>query len=148
MLKFPIDLDTTKRLATFVARRTGEDRVPQVAGSLTFTTVLSLVPLATVAFALFTAFPIFRGEPWEPRLHAVEGQALGKAFPGLTAPFLCADKRCRSLAHLWRRQQFPARENYGFLKVRNRTLVRHGELREPVDLVLPVRSVHCICRLT
>lgn len=59
MLKFPIDLDTTKRLAEFVARRTGEDRVAQVAGSLTFTTVLSLVPLATVAFALFTAFPIF-----------------------------------------------------------------------------------------
>ncbi|AME24993.1 MULTISPECIES: YihY family inner membrane protein [Burkholderiaceae] len=59
MLKFPIDLDTTKRLAGFVARRTGEDRVAQVAGSLTFTTVLSLVPLATVAFALFTAFPIF-----------------------------------------------------------------------------------------
>jgi membrane protein len=59
LLKFPIDLDTTKRLAGFVARRTGEDRVPQVAGSLTFTTVLSLVPLATVAFALFTAFPIF-----------------------------------------------------------------------------------------
>jgi len=59
LLKFPIDLDTTKRLAAFVARRTGEDRVPQVAGSLTFTTVLSLVPLATVAFALFTAFPIF-----------------------------------------------------------------------------------------
>jgi membrane protein len=57
--KFPIDLDTAKRLAGFVARRTGEDRVAQVAGSLTFTTVLSLVPLATVAFALFTAFPIF-----------------------------------------------------------------------------------------
>lgn len=59
MLKFSIDLDGTKRLASFVARRTGEDRVAQVAGSLTFTTVLSLVPLATVAFALFTAFPIF-----------------------------------------------------------------------------------------
>jgi membrane protein len=57
--KFPIDLDTVRRLAGFVARRTGEDRVAQVAGSLTFTTVLSLVPLATVAFALFTAFPIF-----------------------------------------------------------------------------------------
>ncbi len=59
MLKFSIDLDGTRRLASFVARRTGEDHVAQVAGSLTFTTVLSLVPLATVAFALFTAFPIF-----------------------------------------------------------------------------------------
>jgi len=54
-----IDLAAVKRLAGFVGRRLGEDRVAQVAGSLTFTSVLSLVPLATVAFALFTAFPIF-----------------------------------------------------------------------------------------
>ncbi|WP_230412888.1 YihY family inner membrane protein [Paraburkholderia antibiotica] len=53
------DLDTLKRLAQFAAQRIGEDRIPQVAGSLTFTTMLALVPLATVAFALFTAFPIF-----------------------------------------------------------------------------------------
>ncbi|MFP3567689.1 YihY family inner membrane protein [Paraburkholderia sp. SIMBA_030] len=53
------DLDTLKRLAQFAAKRSGEDRIPQVAGSLTFTTMLALVPLATVAFALFTAFPIF-----------------------------------------------------------------------------------------
>ena len=59
MQMLSIDLTAVRRLARFVARRTGEDRVPQVAGSLTFTTVLSLVPLATVAFALFTAFPIF-----------------------------------------------------------------------------------------
>lgn len=59
MTKFDVDLDALKRLARFVAQRSGEDRIPQVAGSLTFTTVLSLVPLATVAFALFTAFPIF-----------------------------------------------------------------------------------------
>jgi len=54
-----VDFDTIKRLAKFAAQRSGEDRIPQVAGSLTFTTMLSLVPLATVAFALFTAFPIF-----------------------------------------------------------------------------------------
>ncbi len=53
------DLDTLKRLAQFAAKRSSEDRIPQVAGSLTFTTMLALVPLATVAFALFTAFPIF-----------------------------------------------------------------------------------------
>ncbi|WP_205962438.1 YihY family inner membrane protein [Paraburkholderia phosphatilytica] len=53
------DLDALKRLAQFAAQRSSEDRIPQVAGSLTFTTMLSLVPLATVAFALFTAFPIF-----------------------------------------------------------------------------------------
>jgi membrane protein len=54
-----IDLAAIRRLAGFVGQRFGEDRVAQVAGSLTFTSVLSLVPLATVAFALFTAFPIF-----------------------------------------------------------------------------------------
>jgi membrane protein len=53
------DLDTLKRLAQFAAKRSSEERIPQVAGSLTFTTMLALVPLATVAFALFTAFPIF-----------------------------------------------------------------------------------------
>ncbi|WP_321952815.1 YihY family inner membrane protein [Paraburkholderia bannensis] len=54
-----IDLDIVKRLARFAARRSREDRIAQVAGSLTFTTMLAIVPLATVAFALFTAFPIF-----------------------------------------------------------------------------------------
>ncbi|HEY1057798.1 MAG TPA: YihY family inner membrane protein [Limnobacter sp.] len=33
--------------------------LPQVAASLTFTTVLSLVPMITVALAIFTAFPMF-----------------------------------------------------------------------------------------
>ena len=59
MSRLRLDLDTLKRLAEFAAKRSGEDRIPQVAGSLTFTTMLSLVPLATVAFALFTAFPLF-----------------------------------------------------------------------------------------
>ncbi len=36
-----------------------EDRLGQTAGSLTFTTVISIVPLLTVALALFTAFPMF-----------------------------------------------------------------------------------------
>jgi membrane protein len=54
-----LDLDTLKRLAQFAAERSSEDRIAQVAGSLTFTTLLAVVPLATVAFALFTAFPIF-----------------------------------------------------------------------------------------
>jgi len=57
--KLSVDLDTIKRLARFAAKRSAEDRIPQVAGSLTFTTMLALVPLVTVAFALFTAFPMF-----------------------------------------------------------------------------------------
>ncbi len=59
MRKLSFDLDTLARLARFTAKRAGEDRIAQVAGSLTFTTMLAVVPLATVAFALFTAFPIF-----------------------------------------------------------------------------------------
>ncbi|SMF98508.1 Ribonuclease BN [Burkholderia singularis] len=57
--KLSVDLDAVKRLARFAAKRSAEDRIPQVAGSLTFTTMLALVPLVTVAFALFTAFPMF-----------------------------------------------------------------------------------------
>jgi membrane protein len=40
-------------------RRFAEDRSAQIAGSLTFTTLLSMVPLLTVALALSTAFPVF-----------------------------------------------------------------------------------------
>lgn len=46
-------------LFRFAATRLREDRLPQVAGSLTFTTILSLVPILTIALALFTAFPLF-----------------------------------------------------------------------------------------
>ncbi len=42
-----------------VARRFFEDRSSQTAGSLTYTSLLSLVPLLTVALALSTAFPVF-----------------------------------------------------------------------------------------
>ncbi len=47
------------RLLRFAAARAGEERIVQVAASLTFTTVLSLVPMLAVVFALFTAFPLF-----------------------------------------------------------------------------------------
>ena len=47
-------------LARLVIRRARQERLAQVAGSLTFTTLLSIVPLVSVGFALFTRFPIFR----------------------------------------------------------------------------------------
>jgi len=40
-------------------RRFDEDRCLQIAGSLTYTTLLALVPLVTVALSLITAFPVF-----------------------------------------------------------------------------------------
>jgi membrane protein len=43
----------------YVVRRLQEDRCSQVAGSLTFTTLLSLVPLATIALTFISAFPVF-----------------------------------------------------------------------------------------
>lgn len=43
----------------FLIRRLSQERITQAAASLTFTTVLSLVPLLAVMLALFTAFPAF-----------------------------------------------------------------------------------------
>ena len=45
--------------ARTLRQRFREDRLGQTAGSLTFTTTIALVPLVTVALAVFTAFPIF-----------------------------------------------------------------------------------------
>jgi membrane protein len=46
-------------LVRFARRRLTEEKLPQVAGSLTFTTVLALVPLLTIVLAIFTTFPMF-----------------------------------------------------------------------------------------
>jgi membrane protein len=52
-------LDRARAVLSFAARRADQARLTQVAGSLTFSTVLSLVPLLAVALALFTVFPQF-----------------------------------------------------------------------------------------
>jgi len=46
-------------LLRFARQRLNQERLPQVAGSLTFTTTLALVPLLTIALAIFTTFPVF-----------------------------------------------------------------------------------------
>ena len=43
-----------------VARRFSDDHCMQIAASLTFTTLLALVPLVTVALTVISAFPMFR----------------------------------------------------------------------------------------
>src|SRR3972149_6109340 len=51
-----------RQLGRFVVRvlmRFQEDDGPRVAASLTYTTLLSLVPLATIALAAVSAFPVF-----------------------------------------------------------------------------------------
>lgn len=57
-------------------RRFDEDRGFQTAGSLAFTTLLALVPIATVAFALSTAFPVF-----DAFVDAVRKLAVGHFLP-------------------------------------------------------------------
>jgi membrane protein len=47
------------KIAHFSLRRAGEKKLTQVASSLTFTTVLGIVPLLAVVLSLFTAFPLF-----------------------------------------------------------------------------------------
>ncbi len=47
------------RLALYAAGRFYRDRCPQVSASLTYTTLLSMVPLMTIAFAILAAFPAF-----------------------------------------------------------------------------------------
>ncbi len=43
-----------------VARRFAEERCLQIASSLTYTTLLAVVPIVTVALILMSAFPVFR----------------------------------------------------------------------------------------
>jgi membrane protein len=52
-------LEDTSRVLRFSARLAAEKNLPQVASSLTFTTVLAIVPLLAIVLALFTAFPLF-----------------------------------------------------------------------------------------
>jgi membrane protein len=47
------------RFLRYVAVRLKDDRCTQMAASLTFTTLLSVVPLITIALTLFSAFPVF-----------------------------------------------------------------------------------------
>ncbi|MGJ9416263.1 YihY family inner membrane protein [Massilia sp. CMS3.1] len=54
-----LTLAEVRDLVRFARRRLREEMLPQVAGSLTFTTTLALVPLLTIVLAIFTTFPIF-----------------------------------------------------------------------------------------
>lgn len=59
MKSLPAFLRDPAGFLAFVFRRWQEDRCPQVAGSLTFTTLLALVPLFAVVAALLSALPYF-----------------------------------------------------------------------------------------
>ncbi|MES2956811.1 MAG: YihY family inner membrane protein [Pseudomonadota bacterium] len=61
-------------LTRLTFRRARQERLAQVAGSLTFATLLSVVPFLAVSFALFTRFPIFN------RFEAVLEEVLFKSL--------------------------------------------------------------------
>jgi membrane protein len=48
------------KVLRFAAQRAGEEQLFQVTSSLTFTTVLAIVPMLAVVLSLFTAFPVFQ----------------------------------------------------------------------------------------
>ncbi len=50
---------TVRNFSRFLVTRFREDALAQVAGSLTFTTLLALVPIITIALTVFSAFPVF-----------------------------------------------------------------------------------------
>jgi membrane protein len=60
-------------LTRLTIRRAREERLTQAAGGLTFTTVLSLVPMLAVSFALFTRIPAFRTTGQAIREHLLQG---------------------------------------------------------------------------
>jgi membrane protein len=67
-----------------------EERCLQVAGSLTFTTLLALVPLITVALALMSAFPVFAawtGQLEQFMLENLLPEAIGQVITGYFLEF-------------------------------------------------------------
>src|SRR6266516_2318701 len=61
MHPMPLALRQLGRFLAHVFKRFNQDRCLQIASSLTFTTLLALVPLVTLTLALMSAFPIFSG---------------------------------------------------------------------------------------
>ena len=55
----PLRRSRTLAFARFLYDRFNEVDIPQVASSLTFTTLLALVPLFTVVVVVVSAFPVF-----------------------------------------------------------------------------------------
>jgi membrane protein len=60
-------------LACLILRRGREERLAQAAGGLAFTTVMSMVPLLAVSFALFARIPALRPAGEAIRAHLLRG---------------------------------------------------------------------------
>jgi membrane protein len=78
------------RFLAHVLRRFDQDRCLQIASSLTFTTLLALVPLATIALTLMSAFPLFSGLAEQIRAFLLENtlpEAAGEVVSGYMEQF-------------------------------------------------------------
>ncbi len=65
MTRFRLNRETLREiggLAGHVARRMNGDQCAQMAAGLSYTSLLALVPLATIGFAMFAAFPVFEAQ--------------------------------------------------------------------------------------
>ncbi len=68
----------------FIAKRFKQDGCTQIAASLTFTTLLSLVPLFTIALTLFSAFPVFESYSSDIKLFLLNNLMPGMATKVIT----------------------------------------------------------------
>lgn len=66
-------MSTGRALHQVILRRGREERLAQAAGGLAFTTVLSMVPLLALSFALFTRIPVLRPAGDAIREHLLRG---------------------------------------------------------------------------
>jgi len=63
----------SRALHRVIFQRGREERLPQAAGGLAFTTVVSMVPLLALSFALFTRIPVLRTAGDAIREHLLRG---------------------------------------------------------------------------
>ncbi len=60
LLQLPVWAANIKKYALYIWQRGQQDSVRQWAASLTYTTLLAIVPLFSVSFAIFSAFPAYK----------------------------------------------------------------------------------------
>ena len=59
--KFKKHFETTREFLIFLSRRAQNDTIFRVAASLSYTSLIAVVPLFAIGLAIFSAFPVFDG---------------------------------------------------------------------------------------
>lgn len=88
--KRTINKQALGEIAKMVMHRFGEDQCLRIAASLSYTSLLSLVPLMTISFAIFAAFPAFDGVQQQLQAYVFENfvPAAGDAVAGYLETFM------------------------------------------------------------